>query len=334
MATTGRMHLSPHSPPLMQWSTSAVAQDHRLDYWVGAICEAFLEMDCSSTQANSFSGSLTCLPTPTHNLNLNQVRAAPQDVYRTRQAISRSKQAPFYLITDAMHDWHVEQDAQTARVRVGDSVLVDSASPYALHFRSDVNVLSVQIPRDWLGQWLVEPECKGVRCIRKEDGWGRSLSVLGQQLATDLDSARAWPLELLTDHIGALLGAALNPKIAEKHLQLHADPTDLIELAEQVIRSKLSSPLLTAAYVAHEVGVSIRTLHRACAKKGTTFLHILQTLRVQRARAMLCQASLSGVQVGEIGRRCGFADPSHFNRVFQQHMRQTPAQWRNVALYR
>ena len=41
-----------------QWSTDAVGPQHRLDYWVGAICEAFLEMDCSSRQARAFDGSL------------------------------------------------------------------------------------------------------------------------------------------------------------------------------------------------------------------------------------------------------------------------------------
>jgi AraC family transcriptional activator of tynA and feaB len=37
--------------PTRRWTTDVVETGHRLDYWVGAICVAFLEMDCSSNQA-------------------------------------------------------------------------------------------------------------------------------------------------------------------------------------------------------------------------------------------------------------------------------------------
>ena len=39
-----------------KWSTHSVASPERLDYWVGAICEAFLEMDCTSREPAEFAG--------------------------------------------------------------------------------------------------------------------------------------------------------------------------------------------------------------------------------------------------------------------------------------
>ena len=51
---------APSSPTaLRQWTTDVVAPPARLDYWVGAICEAFLEMDCSSREAPLFGGELS-----------------------------------------------------------------------------------------------------------------------------------------------------------------------------------------------------------------------------------------------------------------------------------
>jgi len=43
---------------------------------------------------------------------------------------------------------------------------------------------------------------------------------------------------------------------------------------------------------------------------------------------LLRRPQLAHVAVGEIGRRCGFADPSHFARAFQRAMGVSPAQWR------
>jgi len=38
----------PATTDLLRWSTDAVEARNRLDYWVGAICECFLEMEASS----------------------------------------------------------------------------------------------------------------------------------------------------------------------------------------------------------------------------------------------------------------------------------------------
>ena len=129
----------------------------RLDYWVGAICEAFLEMDCSSNQASLFEGRLTSVAVDV--LSFNQVIACTQDVYRTSAGIARSEQHPFYLIAQRDSAWHVRQQGHLAHLRPGDAVLVDSAQCYALHFPESVAVMSIQLPSPTFAQnmdeWLV-----------------------------------------------------------------------------------------------------------------------------------------------------------------------------------
>lgn len=92
---------------MRQWSTGAVDSPHRLDYWIGAICEAFLEMDCSSRDARSFEGTLTRMPGDT--IAFNQVLASTQDVYRTPRGIARSAHNHFYLIGQFDRGWQVRQ---------------------------------------------------------------------------------------------------------------------------------------------------------------------------------------------------------------------------------
>ncbi|WP_227310624.1 helix-turn-helix domain-containing protein [Acidisoma cellulosilyticum] len=51
----------------------------------------------------------------------------------------------------------------------------------------------------------------------------------------------------------------------------------------------------------------------------------LQQRRVEHARDLLLKDKLT---LAEIAVRCGFADQSHFNRVFLSHAGTTPGTWR------
>lgn len=320
------MTLKLNVPQVLEWSTAEVESSQRLSYWVDVICEAFLEMECDSAEPHCFTGQLQSKPKGA--ISLNRVVASAQDVFRTRQAISRSVDAPFYLISDACHEWQVRQDGEAAHLRAGDAVLVDSAKPYEFHFKQGVSCLSVQISRSWLSQWLAQTECTGVRVIRCDQGWGQSVAALSRQLVGNLASADDLQQEMLVDHIGSMLGASLPDKSNA------AQPTlrDLAEQARLCMAEDLSSSGLSAATVAARLGISVRTLHRAFEQRGTSFLHCLQAQRIDRAAQMLQQARLVNILVGEIGRRCGFQDASHFVRVFQQHRGMTPLQWRRQAL--
>jgi AraC-like DNA-binding protein len=58
----------------------------------------------------------------------------------------------------------------------------------------------------------------------------------------------------------------------------------------------------------------------------------LRAARIEEAQRLLAQPRLMRVTVGEIGRRCGFADPSHFVREFRAATGSTPALWRQLSL--
>jgi transcriptional regulator GlxA family with amidase domain len=97
------------------------------------------------------------------------------------------------------------------------------------------------------------------------------------------------------------------------------------------MRQRLDEIGLTAESVAVDLGVSVRTLHRCYAAVDASFAGTLRRLRLEQARAWLAQPRWARVGVGEIGRRCGFADASHFAREFRLAFGQTPARWRRAA---
>jgi AraC family transcriptional regulator len=53
----------------------------------------------------------------------------------------------------------------------------------------------------------------------------------------------------------------------------------------------------------------------------------LQTCRVERAKDMMMAADLS---LAEVALACGFADQSHFTRIFTRKTGSTPGAWKRL----
>lgn len=318
--------LSTPAHHLREWTTAQARPVERLDYWVGAICEAFLEMDCSSRAADCFDGSLMHLPLD--RLAVNRVLASTQDVFRTSASIARSTSCPFYLITQLDHPWHVKQGSQRLQLRPGDAVLVDSAQPYELHFPHAVGCLSVQMPRAWLGEWLTAVDVAAARPVYREPGWGAVLSALCLQLGRDPTLAAQMAPTWMEDQFGSLLSATLEPAPPPGG----APERDLHGRAIAWMLERLDQPAVRTADLAQDLGLSARSLHRAFARAGDTVAGRLRQLRLDRARQLLCQRRLASLSVAEVGRRCGYSDASHFGRDFQRATGLSPSRWRQQHL--
>lgn len=306
---------------LREWTTAQARPRERLDYWVGAICEAFLEMDCSSTAADHFDGQLVHLPL--QRLAVNRVKASTQDVYRTPAAIARSKDQPFYLITQIEQPWLVKQGGRLLQLRPGDTVLVDAAQAYELHFPHSVTCLSVQMPRAWVGQWLQAVDVSHARVAHREQGWGAMLSALSLQLGRQPELALEMVPDWLEAQFGALLAASMEPVV-------HRDASgaaDLRERAVTLMQDLCGEPGWRADGLAAQLQVSVRSLHRAFTDAGETVMGRWRQVRIERARELLAQPRLAGLTMAEVGRRCGYTDASHFGRDFQRVTGVTPQRW-------
>lgn len=304
---------------LRRWSTDAVEAPDRLDYWVGAICECFLEMEASSPARGRFGCEL--LSAPLHSLRVNRVRGSAQDVFRTHAAIARSPQNFYYLLCKESTPCSVaQQGAHADRLLPGDLALIDSRQCYELHFPETVDTFSVQLPTQWLETWLPDPRSHLGRRIDGGLGWGLALGAYVRQLAAPIG---ALPAGLVADHLGSLLSLALDSDGAAQ-----AVFRDLPTRIDEGLGSRCTEPDLCAGDIAAMLGISVRTLHRALASRQQTFAERLMQHRIQRARRMLESATFDRVTTAEIGRRVGLLDPSHFVRVCRRLLRCTPQELR------
>jgi AraC-like DNA-binding protein len=309
--------------PLLSWTTDTVPPAQRFDYWVGAVCEAFLELGASASHPESFAGTLQSVPG--EEIVYSRVAADAQDVFRTRAAIARSSEAPFYLLTQLEHSWSARQGGQTLHLRPGDTVLLDASLPTELRFPVRCACAALRLSPSWLGKWLDQLRTGSLRVAWRDVAWGYALSALCQQLARDLRSLEAIDAGALSDNLGSLLAASLEPDVRAQW-QL---PRSLVARAEAVLRESCTEPGLTAAAVADRLGTSVRSLHRAFTGSGRTFAGTLKSLRIEHATALLARRPAGApLRIAEVAARSGFTDPSHFIRAFATAHGVTPAAFR------
>jgi len=106
-----------------------------------------------------------------------------------------------------------------------------------------------------------------------------------------------------------------------------------VETGQRLARARA----FVEAHIADDIGVAdmaaateLSVFHFArCFKRETGVAphHYLMSARVERAKAMLAETSLT---LGEIARACGFAGQSHFTTAFGRHTGVTPGAWRSA----
>lgn len=312
-----------------RWSTDAVPPAQRLDYWVGAVCEGFLEMDVTTPAAGSFGATLESAPLGP--LVVNRVRGSAQDVYRTRQAIAHSRSNYFYLLCKTDSAWVTVQDGRAARLLPGDAVLVDSRRLYEFHLLQSADTLSLELPTAWVDQWIPDAGDQVARRIDGQAGWGGVLCGFVRQLSPEVAATPPLPADLLSDQLGSLLA------LATRRVAADAPEKGRTAMRRRVLdatRERHAEPGLTATSVARGLGISERSLHRCLAggegggEGATTFATALAGFRMAAARRMLDDARFDRLGIADIGFRVGLADASHFVRQCRAHLGATPGELR------
>lgn len=305
------------------WSTDDAAPGMGLSYWIEAICEAFLEMKADG-DCESFDASLTKFQFGP--IDLNFVDTDPQDVWRTRAAIARSRENFFYLLYMRGGHMGVTQRGREAIIAPGNCLLVDSREPYRFSLPDRNNCLSIQIPQRWLRTWLPHPEDTTIVTFADHSRWGATLASALGNLQRDALDRIALPFGVVADQIGAMLALATGTQeatMARHSASLFARLTNTIE-AQSV------DPTIDPDSIAAAHGISKRYLHLVLAQGGTSFGTVLIEARLNRARALLEDRRFARISIADIAWRSGFSNPSHFARRFRQRFGISPGDFRKT----
>ncbi len=192
----------------------------------------------------------------------------------------------------------------------------------------------LHIPRAAMDDLADDADSPPIDRLQTDAGWDTVDPIL-DTIKYTLLGVTARPLEtsqLFIDHMMLALHAHLartygGMRDAERRRSGGLAPWQE-RLAKEMISSNLTSDQ-TVGEVADECRLSPTHFARAFkVSTGLTPHDWLQSRRIERARDLLA----TDLSLAEIALDCGFADQSHFTRVFSRIAGNTPGSWRRYRL--
>jgi AraC-like DNA-binding protein len=298
----------------------------RLDGWVAAVNAQYVPVYVTHADRLSFEFDMTAAQLGP--ISVARQRASAHRCGRGHAELSRSSDRSFNLLMSLDCTYGLTHRGDL-RMKPGDVGVHFSEYPFEMAFATNFHLVNLTLPEHWIKTWVPNPQALAGRRIVSESPWGAALASFLRLLTPEYvaDAPIAHPV--LVDQLGALLALATTPFRAGENLS-NAAALSLQERIVAQIDQRCQEGGLTAEQVARALDVSVRTLHRALAASGSTFGALLIEARVRCALRMLQSPAFNRLTTAEIGRRAGFANPSHFARCVRNRLGRTPLQLRSL----
>lgn len=210
---------------------------------------------------------------------------------------------------------------------------VDLRDGPVAHLRNPVDTLMFHLPRAVLDELADDAGAPRINTLTAPDPWRTQDPVVDRLHPLILEGLTSATTagNLLQEHV--MLGlavhfATLYGGLKPGALRLHGRLAPWQERrAMELLASSLAKELSLGS-IAQECDLSLAYFGRAFKVSVGMSPHAWrQSRRVEQAKELLRS---SAMPLTEIAADCGFADQSHFSRVFARHTNATPGAWRRM----
>jgi AraC-like DNA-binding protein len=313
------------------FSSSSLPDDlddrQRFNLWRDIYTSQFGGLDFSISETLRFSASLDIsLIGP---VALGRMDGTIERVSRNARDVAQDGQDSFSLVFnrgEAMSGALARRDYE---VPGGGAVLMPYSEPGSMFRRAtgaQDDWLNIIVPAQLLKSTVSNPEDLVARAI---PAGSEALTLLaGYTELLRKQGAIASPalVSLATNTLLDLMALALGARgeaqeIASgrgrRNARLHA------VLGQ--IAARYADVAFSTRDVAFALGLSPRYVNELLHQSGTNFSDRVLELRLQHARALLCNPRHTATRIGDIAYMSGFADISYFNRSFRRRFGTTPS---------
>jgi AraC-like DNA-binding protein len=298
------------------WSTDTVEARDRLSYWIEAVCNTYVQLDCETPQRGlGFSGTIEANQLAT--LGLSRVTSSTQWVRRTPSKIARATEDYFLVSIQTKGHGRIVQDGRIADLAPGDFALYDSTRPYELIFDGAFQQHVLQLPGAVLRSRLRNTEKLTARKVCGDRGAGHLMIGMIETLAADIDTLESGSVAAIAESVENILVAGLCslPGAADPAVsQLASYHRDQIKAC---VMQRLRDPRLSINDIAAHLRLSPSTIYRAFASEPVSLNTWIWNQRLDGAKRDICDPALAGRTITEIAFSWGFNDAAHFSRIFR-----------------
>jgi AraC-like DNA-binding protein len=302
------------------WSSSGLGAGDAISQWRQWASRALAPIDVLIPESGRFTAQW-------HSRGLGPLRfvqigaSAQHVIHADHQFGSSSVEPTFQLVYSRRGAFETRTAGDHFVVSPGEFVLLDNSRFYQMDMNDYHEAIDLVMPQAWLERWLPDPQPFLDRPIPARHGWA---SPLGSLLDTMADHPQAdLPRHLMADQLGSLLSL-----LGGFHVPASRHRTRLTQRILKLIAQNYADPDLTVDSAARELGISKRYVHTLLARRGTSFVRELNSVRIERGRDLLSDPRAADLPIAEIAFRTGFLDPGYFTRLFRKRFGLSPRNWR------
>lgn len=302
---------------------------HSIHEWRAIAPNRFVPLRVRTrTAADTFEGTLRFREVD--RVSIGEITANTHTVERTSDLISRREPQHFKLSLQLDGTGYVAQDGRDAFLRPGDIAIYDTGRPYTLDFTDDTRCLVMAFPADAFE--IPRTLIRRITAVRLagDAGVGSVISPFMQHMAENLDLLDGAHGDRITRSSLDLLTTLVYAELAGGDLAEGASRQAEMRTFTTYIEENLGDPDLSAASIAREHFVSVRHLQYRFQDEDLTVSGYIRARRLEHCRRDLSEPSLAHQSVSHIAQRWGFADASHFSKIFKGRFDVSPREYRGL----
>jgi AraC-like DNA-binding protein len=314
---------------IQRYSTTSAGSRANIAYWNGVLRELLVPLKVTANDPGNFEAEL--MIGHFGKAIMSDVRSSPANVDYDINHVGQIDAHFYTLMMTVDCRCRFRAFGHESILEAGDLVLNDSHVPSQLQFSRPARILSIRIEPKALSTFMPATEQYLGTPIRQAHVMGKVLGrmLLGfwEQIAEGLPNEYAGTLE-------QSLLQVLASYFALEHASqiLDSSSKDLRRTTiKRYVEANLTDSVLSAQSIANAMSVSTRYVFRAFSGESESLAAYIQRRRLEQVSIYLRSPLWSHWTVTRIAMHWGFASAPHFSRLFRQHFRMTPGEYRRQA---
>jgi AraC-like DNA-binding protein len=310
-------------------STAPLSVSDRAGYWQDAVSRAFVPLDVVLHE--DAPAAATIVSRKVGFMQVSTVTAGPQTVTRSPRAIARDGKETLALTLLHRGTAERSQDGRAAVVHAGQFSLSDSRRPFSKSLRQPFSLTSFHFPRSALG--VTDQELLAVTATSFSEDEPLSALLAGHltRLGTSAGTVPVAQADRLANVTCDLLACLIQERQGRLAPQEPAAVEAMLLRIKEYMLRHLADPDLSLVAIAAAHHVSLRYLHKLFESEGVTAARWIQQQRLESCRKELARATSHASPVAVVAQNWGFANASHFSRVFRLAYGISPREFQAAA---
>jgi AraC family transcriptional activator of tynA and feaB len=230
---------------------------------------------------------------------------------------------PYFALWQQTGLARVRQAGRTVELKAGEWALFDASIPTSFLVPDDSRTIGLSLSYGNCG-WSSSVPAGGVSLRRTVE------SRIASAILLEALRCSEWLVPEFQASVESVLIDAIEASLiptGQLHCAGSSRAKSKVDRARQAIEGQLANPDLSPEDIGRAIGLSRRSLYRLFHQLGQTPMGYVHQLRLEEAARRFRDKRTEDRSVTSVSYAVGFADPTHFSRLFKARYGMSPREW-------